>query len=233
MISARRWTLADFNNFMVKHPLMFHLTRTIVFAGFTDYGTIDETFRVTEERVFETVTEQPYLPGDDISIQIIHPLYLHADTLLPWQELLADYMIFPVFPQLNRPVYSPDIKELKQKRVVRGLDKKAVGTLICRILERSCWLRLVSNTNLIAHYKYYPAQNLTAFIRYEGIPLSALDEPTRIADIAFAKGPFQHNSFFQAMEEGEPDASLRIKEVDPIIFSEVMLAVESVIKYGL
>jgi hypothetical protein len=232
MIAARRWTVADFNTFMVKHPLMFHLTRTLVFAGYTDYGTIDETFRVTEERVFETVKEQLYVPTDDITIQIIHPLFLHEEMIRPWQELLADYMIFPIFPQLNRPTYTPDIKELKHKRVIRGVDKKVQGVLIYRILERSSWLRLVSNASLIAHYKYYPAQNLTAFIRYEGIPLSAIEEPSRIADIAFTKGPFQHNSFFQAMEDGEPDASLRIKEVDPIVFSEVMLAVDSVLKYA-
>jgi hypothetical protein len=50
MVTGRRWTAAEQRSLFVEHPLLWHLTRRLVWATFTTDGMVSESFRVAEDR---------------------------------------------------------------------------------------------------------------------------------------------------------------------------------------
>src|SRR5262249_5260319 len=63
----RRWTLEDFEQYLVRHPLMSHLTRALLWGSFETISKVSLAFRVTESRTFvdaagSTVELNPRMP---------------------------------------------------------------------------------------------------------------------------------------------------------------------------
>ncbi|URM94209.1 DUF4132 domain-containing protein [Actinomadura madurae] len=97
MVMGRAWTRAEFAEFLVGHPLMWHLARRLVWLS----G--DRAFRIAEDRTFADLDDDAVELPEAATVQIAHPLRL-GDSLGGWSELFADYEILQPFPQLGRPV---------------------------------------------------------------------------------------------------------------------------------
>ena len=50
MVTGRRWPVEDFQTLLVKHPLMIHLVRLLLWGGYDKTGKLTATFRVTEDQ---------------------------------------------------------------------------------------------------------------------------------------------------------------------------------------
>ncbi|MEU8344414.1 DUF4132 domain-containing protein [Spirillospora sp. NPDC048832] len=98
MTTRRGWTPGDFHALFVRHPLLGHIVRRLVWI--TDGGT---AFRVAEDRTYADVHDDAFTPAPDDRIGIAHPVLL--DDLADWAELFADYEILQPFEQLGRPVH--------------------------------------------------------------------------------------------------------------------------------
>lgn len=105
MVAGRRWTAAEHRALFVDHPLLWHLTRRLVWATFDDSGTATGSFRVAEDRSLADSADVAVAVSGDTSVGIAHPLHL-PDLLGAWSELFGDYEILQPFPQLGREVFS-------------------------------------------------------------------------------------------------------------------------------
>lgn len=105
MVRGRRWTAAEHRQLFVDHPLLWHLTRRLVWASFDANGTVTASFRIAEDRSYADANDDPVTLADDAVVGIAHPLHL-GDALNPWGELFADYEILQPFPQLQREVHT-------------------------------------------------------------------------------------------------------------------------------
>ncbi|MEV5831730.1 DUF4132 domain-containing protein [Spirillospora sp. NPDC052242] len=97
MTTGRRWTADEFERYFVRHPLLRHIARRLVW---TTGGT---AFRIAEDRTFADAADAPVRLPDDARIGIAHPLDL-GGAVAAWAELFADYEIVQPFPQLGRHV---------------------------------------------------------------------------------------------------------------------------------
>jgi hypothetical protein len=133
MVARREWSLAEFTDLFVRHPLTWHVARRLVWQA---DGT---AFRLAEDRTLADVEDVALtLPGG-ARITIAHPLRL-AGTLDAWAEVFADYEILQPFPQLGRPVYALTEEERKARRLTRFEGTTAsTGKVIG--LERHGWAR--------------------------------------------------------------------------------------------
>ncbi|MFI0445875.1 DUF4132 domain-containing protein [Actinomadura sp. 6N118] len=125
MVTNRHWSLDEFRTYLVDHPLMWHITRRLVWLA---DGT---AFRLAEDRTFADVDDNAFEPRETARITVAHPLHLGED-LGTWSELLADYEILQPFPQLGRPTFAltPDEREsglLKRFEEVTAPYGKAKG----------------------------------------------------------------------------------------------------------
>ncbi|MDL4821156.1 DUF4132 domain-containing protein [Actinomadura opuntiae] len=110
MVEGRTWTPDEFAAFFVRHPLMWHIARRLVW---TSGGT---AFRLAEDRTPADVHDDAFdLAG---GVRIAHPLRL-GEALPAWAEAFADYEITQPFPQLARPVFTLADGEGRDGRLAR------------------------------------------------------------------------------------------------------------------
>ncbi|MFB7716940.1 DUF4132 domain-containing protein [Nocardia sp. NPDC056100] len=105
MVDGRRWTVAEHRQLFIEHPLLWHLTRRLVWAAFDEAGALTRAFRVAEDRTLADLRDEGFVPADDLLLGIAHPLHLTED-LAAWNELFADYELLQPFPQLARETYA-------------------------------------------------------------------------------------------------------------------------------
>ncbi|NDU73908.1 DUF4132 domain-containing protein [Actinomadura sp. DSM 109109] len=116
MVTRRRWTAAEFGEYIVRHPLVWHIARRLVWLA-EDGGTAT-AFRVAEDRTFADAADEAFaLPGT-ASVGVAHPLDL-GGTVQEWAEVFADYEITQPFLQLARPVHALTEQERGSGRLER------------------------------------------------------------------------------------------------------------------
>jgi hypothetical protein len=120
MSTSRRWTAADFEGLFVKHALLVHLVRRLVW-GVYEGDALVTTFRVAEDRTFADATDTPFtLPhGEKLAIGIPHPLELPDDLQRAWGGVLADYELLQPFAQLGRETFTMTDEESKAEHLGR------------------------------------------------------------------------------------------------------------------
>ena len=86
----------------VKHPLVSHLARRLVWGAWNAAGELTTTFRVSEDGSFATIEDDSYALPADVEVGVAHPMALDAGAVMKWSELLASYEIVQPFGQLAR-----------------------------------------------------------------------------------------------------------------------------------
>jgi hypothetical protein len=145
MVTGRDWTAAEFGEFVVRHPLMCHLARRLVWLRDDD-----QAFRLAEDRTFADLNDDAVRLPESANIRIAHPLEL-GDSLAAWAEVFADYEILQPFPQLGRPVLTLADGEGKDGRLER-FEGLAVPTGQLLGLTRKSWRRGAPQDNGIEHW---------------------------------------------------------------------------------
>ncbi|MFA1550959.1 DUF4132 domain-containing protein [Actinomadura chokoriensis] len=103
MVTGRRWTPAEFGEFLVRHPLVRHIARRLVWVA--EDGERTTAFRIAEDGTFADADDDAFALAEAARVGIAHPLRL-GDTIATWSEVFADYEITQPFAQLTRPVHT-------------------------------------------------------------------------------------------------------------------------------
>ncbi|MFQ3562542.1 DUF4132 domain-containing protein [Streptomyces gramineus] len=121
MVTQRGWTAAEFRELFVRHPLVRHLVRRLVWLADGAEGVDGPTttaFRVAEDQSFADVHDDEFALAEDATVRLAHPLHL-GDAVAAWSELFADYEILQPFAQLGRPVRRVTPEEATANRLHR------------------------------------------------------------------------------------------------------------------
>ncbi|MEO3823258.1 DUF4132 domain-containing protein [Actinomadura sp. B10D3] len=137
MTTGRRWSPAEFREFFVRHPLVWHIARRLVWLA--EHGGTATAFRIAEDRTFADVTDTAVAPPGEAAVGIAHPLHL-AGTLDAWSTIFADYEILQPFPQLGRTVHALTEDEKAGGRLTRFENVTVPFGNVLR-LERRGWHR--------------------------------------------------------------------------------------------
>lgn len=119
MCAQRRWKYADFAALILRHPLLVHLVRRLVWGVF-DGAKLEQTFRVAEDSSLASEDDAPLTLAQDAVVGLVHRLELPPALLGKWGGLFADYKILQPFEQLGRQVYQPSSDEAKGSVLKRG-----------------------------------------------------------------------------------------------------------------
>ncbi|MFL6116139.1 MAG: DUF4132 domain-containing protein [Catenulispora sp.] len=140
MVARRRWTKAEFEDYLVRHPLLRHLVRRLVWADFQpDDSKVRAAFRVAEDLTYADVDDEPFPLPDDAVVGLAHPLDL-ADDQPRWSEVFADYEILQPFQQLGRSVFALTPEEAEAHTLKRFDGLRTPGGKVLG-LERRGWTR--------------------------------------------------------------------------------------------
>jgi hypothetical protein len=138
MVTQRRWSAGEFRDYFVRHPLLWHIIRRLVWTATVD-GEQPTAFRVAEDRTYADVADEGYALPTEATIGLAHPLHL-AGQVAAWSELFADYEILQPFPQLGRTVYELTPAERQAPELTRFAGLSVPTTTVLG-LERRGWRR--------------------------------------------------------------------------------------------
>lgn len=119
MCAGRRWSQADFDTYLVRHPLLVHLVRRVVWGVYDGSNTLLATFRVTEDGSFADAEDEDVTPPAGL-VGVLHPVDADDATLAAWGQVLADYELIQPFPQLGRPLARLRPDEIGAPKVYRN-----------------------------------------------------------------------------------------------------------------
>ncbi|WP_406457171.1 DUF4132 domain-containing protein [Streptomyces sp. NBC_00876] len=137
MVAGRSWTVREFGELFVGHPLLCHLVRRLVWLSETDGERT--AFRVTRNRTFADAGGETFVLPAGAAVRLAHPLHLGEELAL-WSAVFADRETVQPFPQLGRAVFVPTEEEAAGHRLNRFEGTK-VPTGKVLGLERRGWQR--------------------------------------------------------------------------------------------
>ncbi|MFD8011409.1 DUF4132 domain-containing protein [Streptomyces sp. NPDC059762] len=214
MVAGRSWTGAEFRQLFVEHPLVWHLSRRLVWSAEQDGTTT--AFRIAEDRTYADADDELLTVADDATITLPHPLHL-TDSLGTWAELLADYEIVQPFPQLGRQLHTPTEEDSASARLTRfeGVTVP-VGRLLG--LQKRGWERGTPQDAGVERWfsrRLAPERHLVIQLE-PGIAVGMLDEfPDQTLDTVWLDTqPGDH--------WGSRAYPLRLADLDPVTVSELL-----------
>ena len=224
MITQRRWSREEFELRIVNHPLMTHLAQSIVWGGYSDRADKILTFRIAEDRTYTDIEDETLSLEDINQVGIVHPISLSEAEKQRWSQLWLDYELFSPFPQCDRELFFPTPEEREATVVTRFKDKTIPGIRLVSIFEKQGWIRggVGDGGGCNEHNKTYPHANLIVCIEYTGgIAMWDVRDSSDIEITHCYFAPWEtHNP--SLMLTANYKKALCLKDVDAIVFSEVM-----------
>ncbi len=133
--SQRTWPAADFERFLVAHPLVRQLCAGLV------WEVVDGVrFRVCADGGLADIEDDDFALPADARVRIAHPLSM-PDELPTWSERFGDYELVQPFPQLGRETFTPTAKERKAKKLTRHVGGTIEGKKLLGMMESRGWRR--------------------------------------------------------------------------------------------
>jgi predicted DNA-binding WGR domain protein len=221
MVTGRRWTTADFQTLVLRHPLMINLARLLLW-GVYDGKKLRETFRITEEQECVKVDDEPYPLRADRAIGLVHPLQLGEAAREAWGQRFGEYAIMPPFPQLGRVVHRLEKDERKGRSIARFDHVKLPAPTLVFGLEKLGWTRgkAMDNGAFDEHSRQFPDAAVTAVVRYDGMVSMSFIRPEHdltVDGCCFVEGLRAPSGFGHGLAK-----PLKLADVDPIVISETL-----------
>jgi predicted DNA-binding WGR domain protein len=157
MVTGRRWSRAEFGEFLAGHPLLAHLVRRLVWGAYDADGALVGSFRLAEDRSLADVDDETYAVPDGATVGVAHPLHL-GDAVAAWSEIFADYEILQPFRQLGRPVHAFTDEERAGTHLTRFQDITLPVTEVLTLLRRG-WERSGAEDAGVEPGMYKPLPN--------------------------------------------------------------------------
>jgi hypothetical protein len=148
MCARRRWSMGEFRQLLMRHPLMSHLVRRLLWGVFAGGGDLLSAFRVAEDLTLADHQDQALQLADEAQIGIVHPVELPEALACDFGQLFADYEILQPIQQLGRQVYAIDA-DLESAHELPEWKGRQVTVASLLGLEQRGWNRRVGDGGMI------------------------------------------------------------------------------------
>ncbi len=219
MISGRRWSVAEFESLLVRHPLMINLVRRLLWGVYDPERKLVRAFRVTEERDYADQYDNPCSLAGAYAVGVAHPLHLTPEDQAAWGQVLGDYEILAPFPQLGRRVHTLEPGEESARELTRFGDKDIPAMIFLGILKSHGWTdcRWQEGMHFGGHTKSYDGPRITAVLELG----AGSGDSVRIK-----------SAYFLAGADWGVDKALPLGQVDPVVLSEVLGTIAVLVSKG-
>ncbi|MEQ1503070.1 MAG: DUF4132 domain-containing protein [Myxococcota bacterium] len=176
MGSQRRWSPLEFEAFLVRHPLLIHLVRRLVWGAYDARGSLVATFRVAEDRSLADADDGPYASPAGADVGVVHRLELDDAAVARWSQVLADYALAQPFPQLSREVFRLDQGERAAASLTRCHGYQVETGALLGLQNRGWRKGPVLDAGVYHCFQRHVGRDLSAWLRFEpGIVIGAPD----------------------------------------------------------
>jgi hypothetical protein len=211
MVTGRTWTPAEFDELFVRHPLIWHIARRLVW-------TCDGVpFRPAEDRTFADVGDETLTPSSATAvIALAHPVKL-GESLDAWTDVFTDYELAQPFPQLQRPVHELTEEERQATRLARFEDVSVPFGKVLGLTRRG-WERGSPEDNGNERWisRFVPGGLYVVVNLDPGIQVGVVDHAPeqRLREIWLGDGPGDHHPGGRGAHP--------FGDLDPVTASEIL-----------
>jgi hypothetical protein len=256
LVIQRRWSVDKWEGLFLTNPTLFIYAVRLIWGIFDDKNTLISVFRCQEDQsltdaegneidfdalkssadVRETfkvsLTFSPentvYTEGSlKLSIGMVHPIDLTAETIDFWKNDLLDNGIEPIFPQLNRRVFLSEKTNINLCICDEFEGVQVGGYTFLSRLDKNGWLKgsIGEGAAILSYYKTFMDVELLAIVTQTGdLSIGNYDVNAAIGKIMFVKKNgigFNNYQYNEPRKMNDPRL-VRFGDVPPIVYSEVM-----------
>ncbi len=188
MCDARSWDRESFTNLFLRHPLLQHLGRRLLWSAVTE--DVQIFFRIAEDGSFADRDDNPAELPEECSVTLPHPADMRPEDIAAWGQIFSDYQILQPFPQIGRPVYTIREEERERqdlKERLQGIE--APASMLLGVMDRAGWRKggLEYGTHLDGWFRMVEGQQLSMSAE----PQIAMDSLSSLHRIAlYTRGTF-------------------------------------------
>ncbi|WP_182084159.1 DUF4132 domain-containing protein [Aureimonas sp. ME7] len=215
MCAGRIWPVADFQSFLLAHPVMNHLLRRLVLTGHDAQGNVVQSLRALDDGTFTDAEDERVEIDGFAGIGIAHRASLGDEASAAWTQHLEDYEVSPLFEQFQRPAPG------ETKAEARVIDDRR-GHMIDNLTLRSAaenlgYIRgsVEDGAGFYAYEKSFPDSGLVAVIEFSGSYVGENDRvPKYLTTLAFEpSGP-------ERVSRWGGGSGVALSDVPPVLVSE-------------
>jgi hypothetical protein len=108
MLIGRAWKSDRWREYIVRHPVLGHIARRLVWKIFEPDGTVVARVMLDEENLLMDLEMEEYTLEPDHHLALVHPVELDGDERQEWTDQLMDFEIIQPFDQMGRDVFTYD-----------------------------------------------------------------------------------------------------------------------------
>jgi hypothetical protein len=204
-LDDRNWSFATWEQRFLKHPLLRTITRRLIWQ-------FDDTAAVPHDGKLIAATGRPINPGKNANVSLWHPIDADPKTVVAWRNRLDDLKITQPFKQAHREIY---ILTDAERRTGTYSNRFAA-----HILRQHQFAALCSQRGWDYHVQgdFDSCSTPTLRIPAHGLTAEFYAEPIR--------GEKTQREIFLYLSSDQVRFGRSLKEVPPVIFSEIMRDVD-------
>jgi len=216
----------------LNNPVMFIYATKLLWGIYDGENKLTQCFLCQEDTTIINEQNDEISLSENALIGIVHPLHIDTGSLQTWKQQFFDLSIEPVFPQLERPVYTLP-EENKQSFFIHEFeDVKTQSGSIKSTLEKHGWRKgtAVDNGMIEVFFKDDFAGGIKAALDVQGVFAAGFDtdmDPA-LGKLYFITAAKEKNSWFSAPETDKDERLIPLGNLSPVFYSEVVAAVKAI-----
>ena len=232
LMVQRKWTVEQWQQFFLNNPVMFIYATKLLWGIYDGANKLTQCFLCQEDTTLINEQNDEISLPENALIGIVHPLHIDTGLLQTWKQQFFDLSIEPVFPQLERPVYTLP-EENKQLFFIHEFeDVKTQPGSIKSTLEKHGWRKgtAVDNGMIEVFFKDDFAGGIKAALDVQGVFAAGFDtdmDPA-LGKLYFINAAKEKNSWFSAPENDKDERLIPLGNLPEVFYSEVMAGVRAI-----
>jgi Domain of unknown function (DUF4132) len=219
LMENRKWSVDAWQTFFLNHPIMIVYATQLLWIVYDIAGNVKEAILCMEDGSIVNIADEEIRLEDTDTIGLYHPIFLSETENTKWNTKLYDNNFTTIFPQTNRKLLFPLEVELEKDVSERfyNMEIPKGADYTKAYMEKNGWLKSSGDGGHLEFSKNFAGIGLTI------IPY--IDGPTAWYQEGNAKATM-HQIYFRGKQYNE---KFLIKNVPPVIYSEVMAGLETLI----
>ncbi|WBS00998.1 DUF4132 domain-containing protein [Pseudoduganella sp. SL102] len=212
MCAGRAWPLADWREYVERHPLVGRLAQRLVWM--TDGGLC---FRPAGDGTLVDTNDDDVALDEGATVRLAHAALLPAEQAAAWLKHFNDYKLAPLFAQMTRTLPALDLQRKGEEHSAPLEIADRQGWLSDAFTLRGAFTKLGYQRTadfeghfFTTYHKEFPAAGIRVAIEFTGNALPEENVPAAVKTLAF-----------QAITpRGQADSQLPLAQVPPVLLAE-------------
>lgn len=216
MCTERTWPLADWQLYLLAHPLARFLCQRLVWVVLQE-GAVVQSFRPLDDGSLTDFADNSVSPPPGSLIRIAHACNVPGDTCRSWAQHLADYEVAQLFAQFAREPYELPEGQ-RRETAVKDFEGHLLEAFKLRGLATKFGYTRGAPQDGGWYYEYlksFPGLGLEVHLGFSG---NGLPEENRT--VALTNMTFERKTLGEEPGVNRRGASVPLKELPAVLLSE-------------